>query len=295
MALPQYWLIRSMLLSTKTNMNKGDRLPSPGNLTPILFSLATTALLGWGLMSSQQRYISADTGLGYVLGIVGASLMVLLLLYPLRKRWLAMRHLPATKHWFRLHMLFGILGPTAILFHCNFEVGALNSRVALYCMLLVVASGIIGRYIYVKLHAGLYGQRLSSQDLLRLAQDQKQTLADAFGSNAELQEKLDHLFNVMVPDDPTQISVTTALMAAPRRHRQLKAFERAITQTADARLIAIWKQDHRVLKDYLHTLRRLAQLQFFDRMFHWWHVLHLPIFIMMLLTMSIHIWAVHAY
>lgn len=278
-----------------TNMSHDKRLPTPQLRAPLLFALATVFLLGWGWQSSQQRYISADTGLGYALGIVGASLMVLLLLYPLRKRWQAMRRLPATKHWFRLHMLFGILGPTAILFHCNFEVGALNSRVALYCMLLVVASGIVGRYIYVKLHAGLYGQKLSSQALLALARDQKKALEQDFESHPDLRHKLDHLFNVMVPTDPTTFSPSTALLAAPRRYRQFKAFEQAIAKTADPGLIAIWKRDRQVLKDYLQTLRRLAQLQFFDRMFHWWHVLHLPIFVMMLLTMTVHIWAVHAY
>jgi len=103
--------------------------------------------------------LSAETGLGYALGIIGVSLMLLLLTYPLAKRNHWLRQRVAVRHWFRLHMIMGILGPTAILFHCDFHMGSLNSSVALICMLLVVASGVIGRYFYSKVHLGLYGQK----------------------------------------------------------------------------------------------------------------------------------------
>lgn len=270
-------------------------LPKRKPLMPGVFSVCILLLLGWGWQRRHDMIISADTGVGYLLGIIGATLMVLLLLYPLRKRVRMMRHLPATKHWFRLHMLLGIMGPTAILFHCNFEVGALNSRVALYCMLLVVASGVIGRYFYAKLHAGLYGQKLSSSHLLSLAHEQKQALASSYSHYPELQKQLDSLFAALIPPDPFKVSLSYALLAAPRRYLYLAQFGRFVRQQPDTTIATLWQTTRRPLNDYLNTLRKLAQLQFFDRLFAWWHVLHLPIFIMMLLTMIIHIWAVHAY
>ncbi len=270
-------------------------LPKRRPWAAIIFSAVIVSLLAWGWHHRDDSIISADTGLGYALGIVGASLMVLLLLYPLRKRMRLLRHLPATKHWFRLHMVFGILGPSAILFHCNFEVGALNSRVALYCMLLVVASGVIGRYFYAKLHAGLYGQKLSSAHLLSLAREQKAALSHALSDAPELQHKLDALFAALIPPDPFKVSWRYALLAAPRRYYHQHQFNAYVRRHPDARLDSIWQATRRPLNDYLHTLRKLAQLQWFERLFAWWHVLHLPIFIMMLLTMIVHIWAVHAY
>jgi uncharacterized membrane protein YidH (DUF202 family) len=57
----------------------------------------------------------------------------------------AARTIPA---WFRLHVILGVAGPVLILFHCNFRLGALNSNVALFSMGAVVASGVIGRYLY---------------------------------------------------------------------------------------------------------------------------------------------------
>jgi hypothetical protein len=74
--------------------------------------------------------------------------MLLLLLYSVRKRvrWLA--RFGETRHWFRTHMMLGIVGPVLILYHCNFDLGDLNSKVALYCTLLVAGSGVLGRYLY---------------------------------------------------------------------------------------------------------------------------------------------------
>ena len=92
-------------------------------------------------------------------------MMVVLLLYPLRKRLRFMRGWLKLGSWFRLHMLLGVLGPLCILLHCNFRLGSTNSTVALACMLLVAGSGLIGRYLYGKFHFGLYGQQVGLHEL----------------------------------------------------------------------------------------------------------------------------------
>src|SRR5204862_442085 len=104
-------------------------------------------------------------GAGYALGIIGGSLMLVLLAYSLRKRWAWLEFLGSTPSWFRFHMVLGIAGPLAILYHCNFSTGATNSNVALFSMLTVAGSGIIGRYIYAHIHNGLYGRKLEFGEL----------------------------------------------------------------------------------------------------------------------------------
>ena len=64
--------------------------------------------IGW--QSSAERPLTAEQGAGYALGIIGGCLMLLLLLYPLRKHLRLMRNWGPVKYWFRLHMLFGVLG-----------------------------------------------------------------------------------------------------------------------------------------------------------------------------------------
>ena len=106
-----------------------------------------------------QQFINPEEGVGYWLGIVGGVMMLSLLIYPLRKRIRLLHVLGPTKHWFRIHMVFGLVGPLLILFHSTFRVGSFNAAVALGCMLLVVASGLTGRFLYRRVHHGLYAGR----------------------------------------------------------------------------------------------------------------------------------------
>ncbi len=58
-----------------------------------------------------------------------------------------------------------MVGPVLILFHANFSLGATNSNVALFSMLLVAGSGVVGRYIYTRLHARLEGHEDTLEQL----------------------------------------------------------------------------------------------------------------------------------
>ena len=56
-----------------------------------LFSLFVIAVLYYGWSIRDEGYLTAESGLGYALGIIGGTLMLLLLLYPVRKRVRSMR------------------------------------------------------------------------------------------------------------------------------------------------------------------------------------------------------------
>lgn len=271
------------------------KVPRRKPLAPLTFALTMLALVGWGFGRHDDVVLSAETGLGYALGIVGVACMLLLLTYPLAKRNRALARLVPVRHWFRVHMMLGILGPVAILFHCNFRMGSLNSSVALVCMMLVVASGIIGRYFYGKVHLGLYGQKATSTALLATARQQQQQLRQQFAAYPDMMARLDQVYGLLLPRNPDQVSVTGAVLAAPRRWLHYLRFRRAIRQHRQPDLLRVWHDVKISLNNYLDTLRKLAQLRLFERLLSWWHVLHLPIFILMLITVVVHVWAVHRY
>ena len=102
--------------------------------------------------------------LGYYMGLVGSTLMALLLLYPLRKRAHFLQRTGELRHWFKLHMFLGIAGPVLVIYHSTLRVGSLNAAVAFYSMLVVAGSGIIGRFIYTKIHHGLYGRQATLRE-----------------------------------------------------------------------------------------------------------------------------------
>ena len=140
-----------------------------GNALQWFLLLALLITFGW--LIRDYGLISPEEGIGYWLGITGGTMMVLLLMYPLRKRFRFLHILGATRHWFRLHMIFGLLGPLLILYHSNFHLGSFNSRVAFYAMLLVAGSGIIGRHFYAGIHRGLYGRKTNLRELQQYLAD----------------------------------------------------------------------------------------------------------------------------
>ena len=103
-----------------------------------------------GFFLPLKRYIEPGQGLGLWLGIIGSLMMLTLFSYSIRKRFKFSHKLSPLTSWFNLHIFLGIFGPIFILYHCRYSLGADNSNIALFSMLTVSLSGVIGRYLYNK-------------------------------------------------------------------------------------------------------------------------------------------------
>ncbi|MCC7258900.1 MAG: pyridine nucleotide-disulfide oxidoreductase [Gammaproteobacteria bacterium] len=264
---------------------------------------AALAWLGW--LGRDQRNIDAGRGLGYALGITGGSLMLLLLVYSLRKRIRWLEHLGATRHWFRLHMVLGIVGPVLILYHCNFELGDLNSRVALMCTLLVAGSGVVGRYLYAGIHHGLYGRKSQLQefaaDLQQLAPGA--TVSALLGPIRDELVALDRC--VLAPPETIGGSValylrlgmqTRAISRRLLREVRLELLRKALTSSVvDQHAERLGEAIARYLAEHLGRIRQVARFNAFERLFALWHVVHVPFFFMMILSAMFHVFAVHMF
>ncbi len=113
---------------------------------PSYLSLAACKLL------EQCKTLSPLPGkpLSYALGWLGFCVMALTNLYILRKRIHAMQSWGSLQGWLNWHIFFGLLGPTFILFHCDFKVRGLVS-ISFWSMVISFLSGIVGRYFYMQL------------------------------------------------------------------------------------------------------------------------------------------------
>ncbi len=276
-----------------------------GRLGSHLFSAAIIALLVAGWLNRDDYYLTAEFGLGYVLGIVGGSMMLLLLLYPLRKRSRAMRRLGAVKHWFRIHMLFGVLGPVLILFHANFKLGSTNSSLALTCMLLVAGSGLVGRYLYAKVHRGLYGRRLSLDELKREAEQAREQHQSATRFLPELMQQLERCVDQVTKPSLAWGGPLHPIFAVA----QVRWYRFRLRAELD-RLLDIHAQQSSILSQHRQRLRsagiryiakrlslarRVAHFRFFERALSLWHVLHYPLFLMLVISALVHVVVVHMY
>jgi len=268
----------------------------------VLFVLVC-ALLYFGWSFPTERYISPNHGCGYALGIIGGSLMLLLLVYSLRKRWSWLRFLGSTPSWFRFHMVLGVLGPLCILYHSNFSTGAANSNVALFCMLTVAGSGLVGRYIYAHVHHGLYGRKLEL-DELRAGAANLHAHSGPISFLPELATRLEAAegrvlragsrLNVLRP-------VAVAL-ASTRARWQLRAYVRRALRSEARASPVIAAQRPRLresarlyIERRLAATRRVAAFESYERLFSLWHTLHVPLIFMMIVAAVVHVIAVHVY
>jgi hypothetical protein len=281
--------------------NRGSawrRIFSPGNVFFLICAVVVYA--GW--RSPLHRYITPQTGLGYALGILGGSLMLILLLYPARKRarWLAF--MGTVKHWFQIHMVLGILGPICILFHSNFSTGATNSNVALFCMLIVSASGLVGRYFYSKIHHGLYGHEATLNELQAHA-ERLRTVASSAGFLQDLLDRVDIEEKALLQQVSSRWMLLRPFSAAWNCYRVRGRLTRYARNSLRSRApAASHAQQQRLMKmaqDYIAArstaARRIAEYQSYAQLFSLWHILHLPLFFMLLIAGIVHVIAVHVY
>lgn len=259
-----------------------------------LFSITVIAILMYGWSQRNDNYISAENGVGYVLGIVGVSMMLLVLLYPLSKSSSLLTRWVPIRYWFRIHMLFGILGPMMILFHSNFQLGSTNSSVALISMLLVAGSGLVGRYFYTNIHHGLYGKRITLEELKRETENKHTDLLRIYEMDEKLNNRIASMENKALKNYTGIItSLLHVISLAIDSHRLQNRFARLLKasgiQKPNGTLVL------KFVRRYTITLRRIAAFRVYERLFSLWHVLHIPVYVMMIITAVIHIFAVHMY
>ena len=277
-----------------------QRLVSYGYFIVVVLAV----FLGW--KESVEEHLTPESGLGYALGIVGGVMMLLLLLYPLRKKLKVMRSWGKVRYWFQAHMLFGVIGPVLVLFHANFQLGATNSNVALGSMLLVVASGLVGRYIYSKIHHGLYGRRMTLQELHSDVEENRVAPGLDLSRNVRIQERLSAIEEEALTSPRSLLlsawgMLTIGIKNRWRRFRLLAEMKRALRSEAkqhgwSRRTLRERKQAVRLyVTTYLTTTREIIRFCFYERLFSLWHVLHLPFFLFLVLATVAHIVAVHLY
>jgi hypothetical protein len=270
-------------------------------LIPAVFALVGSAWLA-------SRYGSYKSGslLGYNLGIAGGVGLLFILLYPLRKRTRLLNALGPMKWWFAMHMACGVLAPFLILLHSKFHIGSVNAGVALISMLLVATSGFIGRFIYVRIHHGLYGRRMSLAELQAQVGFNSGEVHSKLGFAPRVEQWLRE-FEATAVERPKNVAhgmwrfLTLGVRARWVRRRCTQEFARAYRAHARAfQWDAAQQQRHlaggkALIASFLAGAQRVAQFSRYERLFSLWHVLHVPLLWMMVFSAIAHVVAVHAY
>ncbi|NJD10004.1 MAG: hypothetical protein FIB01_05995 [Gemmatimonadetes bacterium] len=222
---------------------------------------------------------------GHGLGVVGfAMLLTGVVSYSARKRLRSLARLGRLKHWLEAHIFLCTLGPFLVSLHTSFKFGGLVA-IAFWSMVAVVTSGVIGRYLYVRIPKTIHGHFLTLRELETRKQVLAGELAGAVGSEAG------NLALLLPARAQGSRRGAASLLEAVRFDVQRRAARRRVRRSL--RVIGGERALRERVLELTDEQARLEQavvfLEPFQRLFRYWHVFHLPLAMLMFVIVAIHV------
>ncbi len=222
---------------------------------------------------------------GIVHGLIGTALMILLLLYSVRK-WLPfLAFMGNMQFWMQVHVVAGLLGPAFIVLHGGFTWPRGFVGIGFWCMVLVALSGFFGRYLFGYFPSATEGLRVDLQAAQKTLTDLRAEMValtrdvshDAVGKAVRLVKNLDF--------EPRSIGELVILDAEVRRRADLVRIMLHRAELPEASRVSA----ESALTAQLDLRRSLAGWNVARRLLRYWNLFHQPLALAMYLISAVHI------
>lgn len=250
---------------------------------------AEAGVLAWLYLT---REVEAGGPLGHAIGWAGTGSMVAMHVYSIRRRVRALSRWGRLATWLHVHIFLGLQGAMLVGFHSlHLKTLANLSGVTIALTLVVVLSGMFGRYLYSLLPRGLSGERLGAREIdeelaelnalfARSAQPDLEAAVKEIGAAQPITGKLG--FFALVGEDR-------------RARRALAHLERALKKVVRRKGSSDLEDFVALARRRALLARRLATLTAAERLFRNWHVAHKPLTFVLLGAVVLHVVAHYVY
>lgn len=233
-------------------------------------------------LDPEHRVLKPGGLWGHNLGVMGALLMILgVTMYVLRKRMRRFMTWGNIRVWLTVHIFLCVMGATLVTFHTAFKVGGLVA-ISFWCMVGVVLSGALGRYVYVRIPRDLRGQAMNASNLLRQFNKIRDRIQTHLGQEHEV------LVLLAAQNTEQRAGLSGLVISDLSRYLRFRRIHR------------ILKSDPVVPENQVRTVMALAKrqaglqrsihfYQTLQNVLHYWHVIHLPFTVVMFLVMIVHV------
>lgn len=261
----------------------------------VLFTLIVLTYKGLSYYrtSIEDRFYHPDNNLlkpsgtlGHGFGIVGSFLIVVGVgSYMARKRYRFLSRIGILKHWLEFHIFLCTLGPILVLFHTAYKFGGLVA-ISFWSMVAVFLSGIVGRFIYLQIPHTIEGQELSLNDIRAMRTD----IAGILKSSHNLDEES---YNIITDSIKKKVDLyqSNAILRYIRKYfndrktiHLVKSVLRKHKMPGKER-----RQIIDLVIDDIKLNRKIERLATMQNLFKYWHVIHSPFALVMLIIMVIHV------
>lgn len=220
------------------------------------------------------------------LGVIGATMITVgVALYSSRKRIRALWNLGKLSSWLEFHIFLCLVGPILVIYHTTFKAGGI-AAISLWTMLSVASSGIVGRFLYVLIPRNIKGGQLTAEQI--------NEEFDRIGSvlrESELGTKLlgaidKHFAAIKRPE--TFLETVKTYLSLVKSKRQVKhAVRQLISRSNLSPDVA--KKLHKAAATRASLIQRSVILLQVEKLFYYWHAIHLPFSVIMFITLAVHI------
>lgn len=243
---------------------------------------------GWDYYATPLRVRAYDPAhpmlrpsgwLGHSLGMAGLLMMTVPVIYSVRKKWKRLARLGGMRHWLNVHIFCGVFGPVLVTFHAAMKFNGLIS-VAYWSMVLVVVSGFVGRYLYIRMPRTIRGVEMGYEEIVARANQLRAELA-ATGLAPALVQPL------LAEPRAGATSRLSSLVEPLSQARIRRRVRRALIQAGAGPDLA--REAVSLSRERSFLLRRLRYLERTRRLFAMWHVFHQPLVYVMFLIAALHV------
>ena len=248
-----------------------------------------TLSVGERVRSPLHPWLRPSGYIGQSAGLLAVAIFIFLWLYPLRKqvRWLAWTG--SVARWLDLHVLAALVLPLLAAIHSAWRFRGLIG-LGFWSMMVVWASGIVGRYLYARIPRSKAGVELTREEIAARRRALLDEIAARTSLDVDLIERT--LMPARAPTARRGLWTTLRRLATDdlARRSAARRLRRLCEQDGHGR------QDRETVNRVVRLARREMALTQQARMleathdvFRFWHVLHRPVAIAALIAVLIHV------
>lgn len=246
--------------------------------------------LGERVRDPMHTLLRSSGTLGQATGVLAFLIFVFLWLYPLRKKWRALAFTGSIAKWLDVHVVAAIGLPLLLTVHAAWRSDGLIG-IGFASMLVVCASGVVGRYLYTRIPRARSGAELTRDEVVV----ERNRLIDDIATDVGLDPRVIE----SALDDGGQGGGEAGVMRIfadlftndIRRWRKTRQLRHRLQELAQGRQVSEAALSHALkLADREIALsQQVRMLEATQRVFRYWHVAHKPFALTALLAVMIHV------
>lgn len=232
------------------------------------------------------RELKPSSTFSHGLGVAGATMITIgVIMYSSRKRFRALWNIGKLSMWLEIHIFLCLLGPVLVVYHTTFKAGGI-AAISLWSMLSVAGSGIIGRFLYILIPRNVKGTELDSHQI--------NEEFDKIGKSLRETELGSSLMK-MVDSQFASIKRPSNLMETIRTLLHLVRVKRQVKHSTRQLLAKSYIPHHMARTLFKAVTLRASLIQRsivlvqIEKLFYYWHAIHLPFTAMMFITLAVHV------